>query len=189
MIKAIIFDFGGVLTVEGKFIPFAKEYAKKFNVDYEGLLGVIIDTWIPAKVNKTDSKLFWERISEYLNYDEDKLRTEFIQYHGFRKDVLKLAISLKKKYKLAILSNQIKDWLEEEIEKHDLRGIFDIIVPSYEVKLSKPDHRIYQLVIDKLGLRPEECVFIDDTPGNIEVARNLGIYGILFEIKNQLEHE
>ena len=63
------------------------------------------------------------------------------------------------------------------------RYIFDrmdgIVVSGHE-KISKPDERIYRLLLDRYGLKAEESVFIDDRPANIEAARRVGMQGIVY---------
>lgn len=56
---------------------------------------------------------------------------------------------------------------------------FDAVVISGEVGMRKPEHRIYLHTCERLGLRPEECVFIDDLEHNVRVAEELGMAGIL----------
>ena len=51
---------------------------------------------------------------------------------------------------------------------------------SYEVQLLKPEPEIYRCLCERFGLKPEECVFIDDVPANVEGARGLGFAGIVF---------
>ena len=60
---------------------------------------------------------------------------------------------------------------------------------SYQEKLIKPMPAIYWTLLDRYGLEAEECVFIDDTSVNIEAARRLGIHGIVFESREQVEKE
>ena len=57
---------------------------------------------------------------------------------------------------------------------------FDDTLISADVKLIKPDHAIYHLMLEKFGLKGEECVFIDDLPTNIEAAVDCGINGVVF---------
>ena len=57
---------------------------------------------------------------------------------------------------------------------------FDGTLISADVKLIKPDHAIYHLMLETFGLKGEECVFIDDLPTNIEAAVDCGINGIVF---------
>ena len=60
---------------------------------------------------------------------------------------------------------------------------------SHRDKLIKPDPAIYALLLERFGLRAEECVFLDDTPVNIEAGRKLGIQGIVFQTREQAVRE
>lgn len=60
---------------------------------------------------------------------------------------------------------------------------------SYKDKLIKPDPAIYQLLLDRYGLKAEESVFIDDTLPNVEAAKGVGIHGIHFVTKEQVDEE
>ena len=62
---------------------------------------------------------------------------------------------------------------------------FDHIIASYEVKMIKPDPRIYQLTLDKIGCKGQEAVFIDDTDEFIQAAQKIGIHGIHFKNRKQ----
>ena len=55
-----------------------------------------------------------------------------------------------------------------------------MIIYSHEAGISKPDPRIYHLACDRLGIRPEEMIFLDDVEANVTAARDLGAHGILF---------
>ncbi len=66
---------------------------------------------------------------------------------------------------------------------------FDDIVVSGEVKLAKPDPRIYQLLLARIDRPADECIFIDDSATNTAVARELGFTAIHFESPAQLENE
>lgn len=58
---------------------------------------------------------------------------------------------------------------------------------SYTVKVTKPDPAIYRLLIERYDLKPERCVFVDDTPVNVEAARAMGMRGIVYETQEQAE--
>jgi putative hydrolase of the HAD superfamily len=66
-------------------------------------------------------------------------------------------------------------------ERWDIADIFDDMIISAEVGLAKPDRRIYQLALDRLGVEAEQTIFIDDFDENIQGARELGIHGIHFQ--------
>lgn len=60
-----------------------------------------------------------------------------------------------------------------------LNECFDDLVISGEVGLRKPDPAIYQLAAERLEVDPGQCAFVDDFPGNVEAARELGMFGVL----------
>ena len=57
--------------------------------------------------------------------------------------------------------------------------LFDVIIYSHEVGLAKPDPQVYALLCDRLNVTPDELVFLDDVPGNVDAACQLGIHGVL----------
>jgi putative hydrolase of the HAD superfamily len=189
MIRAIIFDFGGVLSIEPGLLRFGDLYAKKLGGNPEEFKRAICDNWDKAVVNEISSKEFWENLAGVLKTDAETMRKDFMHDLGVRQEGLELARELKKGYKLAMLSNQIEDWLEEVIEKHKMREVFDVIVTSYESRLAKPDIRIFKETVEKLGVKPEECVYIDDMEKNIAPAEELGMKMILFKDLEQLKKE
>lgn len=89
-----------------------------------------------------------------------------------------VAQAIAQAYKSALLTNGVKEWrhLRELCAPH----LFDVIVDSCEVGLRKPEPAIYGLVCERLGVRPEEAVFIDDIPLNVEGAEAVGMQGIVF---------
>lgn len=64
----------------------------------------------------------------------------------------------------------------------------DMVISGVE-KVMKPDHRIFELALDRFGIKAEETIFIDDNPNNVKAANELGIHGILFHSREQLEKE
>jgi putative hydrolase of the HAD superfamily len=72
----------------------------------------------------------------------------------------------------AMLSNS---WGDDRYDREQLEELFDAWVISGEVGIRKPDPAIYELAAERLGLRPEQCVFVDDLPGNLKPARAIGM--------------
>jgi putative hydrolase of the HAD superfamily len=80
----------------------------------------------------------------------------------------------------AVLSNSWGTGGYDPYAGYDLAGLFDVVVISDQVGLRKPEPPIYDLTAAKLGLRPEDCVFVDDTPANLVTARHLGMATVHF---------
>jgi putative hydrolase of the HAD superfamily len=81
--------------------------------------------------------------------------------------------------RLALLTNNVREWQPLWRTEH-LDELFETIVDSGFVGLRKPDPRIYALTLERLGLRAEECVFVDDLAPNVDAARELGFHAVLF---------
>ena len=80
----------------------------------------------------------------------------------------------------AVLSNSWGTGGYDPYAGYDLAGLFDVVVISDQVGLRKPEPPVYELTAAKLGLRPEDCVFVDDTPANLATARQLGMATVHF---------
>jgi len=74
-------------------------------------------------------------------------------------------------------------------KQHTFFNLLDGYLLSGEVKLVKPDPAIFQRMLEKIGRKPEECVFIDDNPANVVAARALNIVTIQYRSPEQLERE
>lgn len=85
-----------------------------------------------------------------------------------------------KKYDFVLLSNDVSEWSSYIIEYHQLTKYFKYKIVSGDVKCRKPEKRIYELTLEKIKKSPSECLFIDNSVKNLEVASQLGIQTILF---------
>lgn len=105
--------------------------------------------------------------------------------------VLDLLSVLKDRYKLVLLSNTDVERFGFIKKKFPEIFIFDGYILSYEVGYMKPHPQIYEEALKEAQARPEECVFIDDLPENIEGAREIGMNAILYgphtNLKTELE--
>ena len=90
-------------------------------------------------------------------------------------------------FRMAILTNNVREWEELWRAKLPVDEIFELVVDSAWVGLRKPDPAIYRLTIDRLGdeLQPHECLFVDDNELNVEAARELGLRAVRFVSNDQ----
>ena len=92
-------------------------------------------------------------------------------------------------YKLAICTNNIREWEARWRAMLPVDEIFDVVVDSAFVGSRKPEPRIYEITLERLGATPEATVFIDDVEANCEGARQLGIHAIRFRSTDQAIEE
>ena len=96
---------------------------------------------------------------------------------------------LKQHYRLAALTTISKEWLEYKRKKYNPDSYFEVIVSSGYSGLTKPDPRIYRMVIARLNVKPEQCLFIDDAQKTLPPAEKLGMKTILFSGQFDLERK
>jgi len=87
---------------------------------------------------------------------------------------------LRPRYQTALLSNSFVGARSREQERYHFAEMTDLIIYSHEVGVAKPEPRIFELTWERLGMRPNDIVFLDDVEANIAAARALGFHAILF---------
>ena len=135
---------------------------------------------------------YWEAVIEHygwsISVDEAKkiVRENFTEIDGTRP----IAERLKEQgFRLGLLSVNAKEWVDHCEKEFDFHKLFDSHMYSFEVALCKPEKKAFQLMLDKLHVKAEECLFIDDIPRNVESAREMGITVIHFVSAEQLRED
>ena len=88
-------------------------------------------------------------------------------------------------YRLAICTNNVREWEQRWRAKLPVDEIFDVVVDSAFVGTRKPESRIYELTLERLGVSADAALFIDDIELNCDAARELGIRSIWFRSNEQ----
>jgi putative hydrolase of the HAD superfamily len=89
-------------------------------------------------------------------------------------------------YRMAILTNNVREWEALWRAKLPVDEIFELVVDSAWVGMRKPDPEIYQLTVSRLGeVQAHECLFVDDNELNVEAARELGMTAVHFRSNEQ----
>ncbi len=184
-IRAVIFDLGGVLEHEndtGMDAKWEKRLGLKQGTLTERLFtsGFAID----ATVGKYSEEEMLRRLGELYELDEAQVR-EFMndlwEQYSLNSELAEFFKSLRPRYRTAILTNAWPDARREEHERFHFDEMTDLIVYSYEEKDGKPNAPIFQVTCERLGVKPEEVVFLDNTESNVTAARALGMQAILFK--------
>jgi putative hydrolase of the HAD superfamily len=87
--------------------------------------------------------------------------------------------------KMAMLTNNVREWEPLWRSMLPVDEIFETIVDSAFVGCRKPERRIYELTLERIGMPAEACLFVDDLPPNCESARALGMYAVRFRDNEQ----
>lgn len=194
-LRAVVFDYGMVLTdkpdadayatllritglPEDRFEPLY--WADRHAYDEGKLTG--LEFWqkliLAAKLNLSP-----ETVQELNHWDARMWTTE-------NPVMLAWQLELKKHgFLTAILSNMGDNVLENMKREFDWLPRFDVLVWSYQLRMAKPDPAIYHHVLDELGVRPEEALFLDDKLVNIEAAQAVGMQAIQFTNVEKLRED
>jgi putative hydrolase of the HAD superfamily len=87
--------------------------------------------------------------------------------------------------RMALLTNNVREWEPLWRSMLPVDEIFELVVDSAFVGCRKPEPRIYEITLERLGVRAEDCLFVDDVEHNCEAARELGMTGVHFEANEQ----
>lgn len=182
-IRAVFVDFGGVLVRTEDKVPRVRQ-AEKLGMTSRDLEKIIFESESAreASLGKIPEEAHWQAVAVALGVsrqESEKITTEF--FAGDRVDLHLVSYlrSLRPERKVCLISNAWSG-LRAFIARHGFGDIFDAMVISAEVGLIKPDPRIYHLALSRLGVRPDESLFVDDVLENVEAARAVGMTGIRF---------
>lgn len=188
--KVIVFDFGGVMTGDWNREIVVRFIRDSFLLSDEEFERLNEEKHRTLKEGKTDVE-FWRTYAQdkaiALPSDwEASLRSAMNDAIAVNPKMYQLVDELKEqKIPIALLSN-INKRLAKLVRDLGLYEPFDPCLLSWEMGVEKPDPKAYEFLLKKLGLSPQDVVFIDDRIENIEGAKMVGIDAILFESEEQL---
>jgi putative hydrolase of the HAD superfamily len=191
MIKAIIFDAGGVVIEQGKQLDeFAKIFKPKNKQEFWEKINHLVGPLCKGEISENE---YWRRLAESENVDPRIIPANlwmkgYEETTRIKPSAIELIKNLRKKHKIILISNTIKPHVQVN-RRRGLFGNFDDVLNSNEVHLSKDTAEIFKLALKRNQLDAKECVFIDDIQRFVKIAGSIGIKGILFKNVSQLKNE
>lgn len=189
-IKAVLFDMDGVI------FDTEREYLQEWNKIFEKYgyeMKKEIYVSVMGRGRKKVKEIFRENFGDDLPIEEmyiekDKMLKEAIENNKvpLKQGALELLEFLKKNgYKTALATSAKKDRVKSQVTHAKINNLFDAIVCADDIVNSKPDPEIFLKAAEKVNIKPENCIVIEDSEAGIRAAFNAGM--IAFHVKDLKE--
>ena len=193
MITTLFFDLGGVCLSNGWDHEQREHLAKQFGFDYTAFDSrhrQVVDALERGQLSLEDY-LTWTLFYEPRPFTLPEIVNAIHALSTPIPETLDLIRKIKAtgRYSLMTLNNESRELNEHRIQAFGLRDLFLAFFSSCYLGITKPQPEFYRLVLHITQRKPEECLFIDDRPMNVEVARILGMGTVLFTDAQQLAGE
>jgi putative hydrolase of the HAD superfamily len=141
--------------------------------------------YVEASLGRMGPEAFWRRMGV-----DPCLEDSYLAGHRLIEGTLEALAALKQRHgRLACLSNDLSSWSLKLRQRFGLERWIDHWFISGDLSLRKPSPEIYRLAAERLGVRPQDIVFVDDRPRNLDAAKAVGFDTVLLDIRGNLpEH-
>jgi len=187
MINTIVFDLAEVLFTG--FLGVDEKISVEFDINKSEIIDLLyskdFDKLMEGRITELD---FWNTFVKKSGRNMPIQMLNAITRNNFQEigGVRNLIYDLKKNYRLGLLSNHAREWIEYCENKFKYNHLFDVSLYSYEVGLKKPQAKIFYAMLKKMNVGPDKCLFIDDNEENVDSANRLGIKSIRFQTIERL---
>lgn len=182
VIKAIIFDCFGVLTEEA-WHSFLSTLSPEHAAEAQSLMQ-------QSSAGLMEYRDFIANVAELSGHSVPEISTLLRSENS--KNLILLAYIEKLKcrgYTIGLLSNIANNWIRETFLTAHEQSLFDAMIFSYELGITKPDPRIFMLACERLRIGPHEAVMIDDIDRYIDAAKQEGLQGIVYTDFHQMKQD
>ena len=198
MIRAVVCDFGGVLTspLAGSFRTFAEQSGIPLQALGAALAAIGerdgVNPLHELECGRVAEADFFANVAAELELalGREVGMHDFTEryFAGLRPNapMIEFMASLRDEgYRMALLTNNVREWEPRWRAMAPIEEIFELVVDSAFVGMRKPDREIYELTLQRLGVRAEECLFVDDAPVNCDAARAAGMQAVVYREPEQ----
>lgn len=193
MIRAVIFDFGRVISAQKPASLFCR-YEEDLGLA-PGVLNQVMfgsQSWKEVLVGRKSVEEYWREIAPKLGLKTEEalgaFRRRYAADEAINEGVADLIRTLHGQFMLAVLSNA-PPGLERWLHDWGIREFFDVVICSGDEGVAKPDPAVFEITLKRLSVAAAEAVFIDDSPGHVQAARDLGLRGVQFTTADALVEE
>jgi HAD superfamily hydrolase (TIGR01509 family) len=172
MIKAIIFDLFGVIYADGKELLY-----EQCSPGSRDKLRDAISLSDHGLISKRE---YLKIAAPLIGWTPEQLDKFSMQHHIPNERLIAYIYTLRTKVRTALLSNVGKNVVNRLLTEKDKQELFDVVALSSEIGSTKPSSQVYEYTLKKLEVDASECVMVDDLLVNVEGAKAVGMYGIVY---------
>ncbi len=192
-IRAIIVDVGGVLLLRED-VAAHRQWEERLGFARGGFAKALFHTDLSGKatIGEVSAADVWNDMAKRLSLsaaEVQELRRDFFAGERLNADFATFLQTLRPTYRMGIVSNAWSGTREAISAHYGVDRLVDLMIFSDEEGIAKPDPRIYRLAARRLGVVPEEAIFVDDVARNVEGAQAVGMTGIHFRDTAQVMAE
>jgi epoxide hydrolase-like predicted phosphatase len=193
MIKALLFDFYGVLVrTEDSSPRHAWDERLGLPIGSVERAAQYSDLWIQAQLGRITPRAYWDGVAELLYMRKGEiaeLRKDFYSGDRLNYKLIGLIRDLREAgYRTALLTNESLQ-LEARLRELEIITLFDHLLISAQIGVMMPDPTAYRVALHTLNVAPHEAILIDDSLTNVRGAQGLGVHTILFRPETDLRLE
>ena len=182
-IRAVLFDFGGVLAEEG-FREGLMAIARDNGLDPDEFFDTAADVAYESGyvIGKSDEAQYWDILRKRtgIKGSDDHFRDQLLNRFILRQWMIDIVRRTKDLVELVVVLSDQSNWLDELNDRDGFFNEFHHVFNSYHLGKGKKDSTLFTDVLSHLNVRPGEAVFIDDNEGHISRARAVGLNAIHF---------
>ncbi len=146
---------------------------------------VITAKYVEATLGKLTAEELWAAFG-FLPHEIERVQKDYLERYVIDPSFLECARGLRRRYRLALLSNDVTEWSASLRRKFGIDTLIDAAFISGELGVRKPDPQIYIEAVKRMGAPAHECLFVDDSPDRVDAAISMGMSGVLFNRENHL---
>lgn len=183
--RILLLDMYGVIIKESKgyFIPYTFEHFDRN--EHNRLIRAFREEFLFTKAGNGElSSDEFLSLLGYLN-PKETMRDYLTHFLTLDQEFLWFAERNYRQYNFVLLSNDVKEWSKYLFELHGLQKYFTESIVSGEIRMRKPENRIFAYTIKHLQCNPQECIFVDNSVQNLNAAQEAGINTVLFNRDNE----
>jgi HAD superfamily hydrolase (TIGR01509 family) len=181
VIRGIFFDCFGVLYVtvtEAYFARFPELHDELYDLNKQADHGFI------------DRPTYITAVAKLTGVSEVETTRAFAGEHTINQPLVDyIKTELKPHYKIGLISNIGRDWIQDFFDEHELHGLFDTVVLSSTEGITKPNPLIFEHAAQQMGVYADEAIFVDDRQDNCDGAVASGMTGVMFETNEKFKND